>query len=376
MNPTAHSKTEPDDFVKGADISLLKRIEDAGGVYREQGKVKDPLQIFKDHGFNYMRLRLFHTPINKGAQVNTLEYTLELGERIKAKGFKFLLNFHYSDEWAYPGKQYPPAVWKGLSHEQLVEQVFGYTRDVISACRQHKCRPDIVQVGNEITPGMLWEDGRVAGEFDTKQSKWINQAREYNSDSAQARWRRFADLVKAGIRGVSAGAGQPVRTMVHSDRGADLEANKWFFDNLLAQGVDFDVIGLSYYPYWHGPLDNLRQNLIYAARRYRKDIHIVETDYPWKPEQPLETSAASSPGENAQSEEYLPSPEGQKAFLQELIRVVKDTPDNRGKGIFYWAPEWIELKDYPDEPDAPTYWAKALFDENGNMLPGMEAFQD
>ena len=356
-----------EDFAKGADISLLKRIEDAGGVYRQAGKPKDALDIFKDNGFNYMRLRLFHTPSKTGAQVNDLAYTLALAERIKKKGFKFLLDFHYSDGWADPGKQIAPAAWKQLSHSRLVDKVFEYTREVISACRSHNCQPDMVQIGNEVTPGMLWEDGRVTVEGDTTKAKW------QKSQIVSSGWKRFAELLKAGISGTLS-VDKNIRTMIHIDRGGDSATSEWFFDNLLEQDVDFDVIGQSYHPYWHGPFEYLQENLNLMAGRYRKDIYIVETGYPWKAHPEYDRLSSQVKADNQQLLPYPISPQGQKAFLEQLISIIKNTPDGRGGGIFYWSPEWIEVKDQPDESDASVNWTRALFDEGGNTLPAITAF--
>jgi len=355
------------DFAKGADISLLKRIEDSGGLYKQDGRPKDALDIFKDNGFNYIRLRLFHTPPKTGGQVNDLAYTLELAERVKKKGFKFLLNFHYSDGWADPAKQITPAAWRQLSHNQLVDKVFEYTSEVISVFRRHNCQPDMVQIGNEITPGMLWEDGRITDKADTSKAKW------QKSQTVSSGWQRFAELLKAGISGALS-VDKNILTMIHIDRGGDSATSKWFFDNLSEQQVDFDAIGLSYYPNWHGPFDYLQENLCLMAKRYARDIYVVETGYPWKTNPEYDRLTSQDKESYWQSMPYPISPQGQKAFLEQLISIVKETPNSRGKGIFYWAPEWIEVKGQPDEPDATAWRVIALFDDNGNTLPAITAF--
>ena len=152
-------------------------------------------------------------------------------------GFHVLLDLHYSDTWADPGKQFTPAAWSGMNHKQLVDQVFVYTRDVIAAFARKGLMPDMVQVGNEITNGMLWPDGKLPGN-----------------------WDNFADLVNAGIRGVEAGRGRAPRPqiMIHIERSGDLDAAVQFFDNLIARHVHFDVMGLSYYPRWHGDIATMR----------------------------------------------------------------------------------------------------------------------
>ncbi|HUU90521.1 MAG TPA: glycosyl hydrolase 53 family protein, partial [Phycisphaerae bacterium] len=292
-----------DDFLKGGDVSLLAKIERLGGVYRDAGKPKDALAIFKDHGANCMRLRLFHRPGGKGPVVNGLDYTVALGRRIKDSRLKLLLNFHYSDTWADPGHQAKPAAWRDLPFDRLEAAVFAYSRDTIAAFKKAGALPDIVQIGNEIAPGMLWDDGRVGGKFDTPEQ-----------------WRQFGALLRAGVRGVKApiGADERVRIMLHIHPGGSAKVTRWFFDGVLAQGVPFDLIGLSYYPWWHGSFDDLRDNLAATAKRFRKKIVVVETGFPW-------TTERFDPGGNVFGGEperlkaaYPQTPAGQKAFLEEL----------------------------------------------------------
>ncbi|MBL7224348.1 MAG: glycosyl hydrolase 53 family protein, partial [Candidatus Brocadiae bacterium] len=173
-------------FLKGGDISMLTRIEGVGGVYREEGEKREALAIFRGKGWNCVRLRLFHSPSGEGAVCNDLEYTVKLARRAKRAGFQILLDFHYSDTWADPGHQRKPAAWEGLAFEELERAVFAYTRDCIAAFRKAEALPDVVQLGNEITPGMLWPEGRVGG-------------KEFNTPK---QWARLAALLAAGRRGV------------------------------------------------------------------------------------------------------------------------------------------------------------------------------
>jgi arabinogalactan endo-1,4-beta-galactosidase len=336
-------------FLKGADVSILQAVEDGGAVFKEDGKAKDALQIFKDHDFNYIRLRLFHNPDGLLGQVNDLPYTLKLARRCKDMGFKFLLDFHYSDKWADPGHQHTPEAWKDLSHEELTSTVFEYTRDVIGACRVAGCYPDMVQIGNEITPGMMWPDGKL----------WDSPGTEAE------RWTRLGDLVKAGLRGVavaSEGHG-PITTMIQVDCGGDKGRSQWFFDNLKEQGAQFDVIGLSYYPFWHGTFDDLRVNMKNLIERYDKDVIVVETAY--------------YVGKKSQEEDKLPFPttaEGQKDFLDALIRVTREASAGRRTGVMYWEPAWAYATGWARPDWSDDVEARALFDKEGNMLPGMRSF--
>jgi arabinogalactan endo-1,4-beta-galactosidase len=316
------------DYAIGADLSFLKQAEDRGTIFKDNNEPKPGLEIFKNHGYNWIRLRLFHTPTSLP---NNLEYTIALAQEAKKLGYKFLLNYHYSDTWADPGKQYIPKAWEGKSHQELVQAVFEYTRDTIIAFRDADVMPDMVQNGNEIINGMLWPDGRLPNN-----------------------WDNFAELVKAGIDGVDAGKGEEPRPliMVHIDKGGNKEATKSFFDKFNSYGIDYDVIGQSYYPWWHGSLLDLRENLIFMANEYGKDIIIVEAAYNWRPAE--------------YRNKLAPFPEtgdGQRQFLDEVHRMVLSTPDNRGKGVFWWEP-------------AVTggLRSRGMFDDDGNALPVITVF--
>ena len=222
------------EFIKGIDVSTLLQIEDNGGVFKENGVSKDPLQIFNEHGINYVRLKLWHTPISN---YDNLQKVIIAAQRIKNNGLKFLLDFHYSDWWADPGNQTKPAAWNGLSFQSLKDSVYEYTKTVITTLKNHNVLPDMVQIGNEIICGMLWDDGRICEQYNTPQQ-----------------WSNFTSLVKEGIRGVSESIdlNDTVKIMIHVDRGGDNTGARWFYDGMIAQNVEFDIIGLSYYPWWHG----------------------------------------------------------------------------------------------------------------------------
>lgn len=316
------------DYAVGADLSFLKQAEDRGKVFKDMGAAKPGLEIFKDHGYNWIRLRLFHTPTDLP---NNLEYTITLAKAARKLGYKFLLDYHYSDTWADPGKQYVPKAWQGMSHAELVNAVFEYTRQTISAFQEAGAPPDMVQIGNEVINGMLWPDGRIP-----------------------QNWDHFADLVKAGIAGVYAGtrdAPRP-RIMIHIDRGGDQARTKDFFDHLNSYRVGYDVIGQSYYPWWQGSLNDLRENMVFMALEYKKDIIVVEAAYNWKPAEYLKR-----PGP------FPESPEGQKEFLDEVNRVVQETPNGLGKGVFWWEPAV-----------AGPLGSRGFFDESGNALPVITVF--
>jgi arabinogalactan endo-1,4-beta-galactosidase len=325
----ASSRSRGQDYAIGADISFARQAEQQGVVFKENGVVTPVLEILKAHGYNWVRLRLFHAPTDLP---NNLDYTIASAKAAKKLGFHILLDLHYSDTWADPAKQFTPKAWVGLSHEQLVKAVFAYTRDTIAALRSADVLPDIVQIGNEVISGMLWPDGRLPDN-----------------------WDHFAALLKAGIAGVAAGAddGPHPRIMIHIDRGGDVEGTKYFFDKLNSYHVPFDVIGQSYYPWWHGSLNDLRDNLRFMAKTYKKNIFVVETAYSWKPTEYINKKAP-----------FPETPEGQKQFLAAVNRVVQETPGGLGKGIFWWEPA------VPPQPIS----SRSFFDDNNNVLPVITGF--
>lgn len=341
------TKTE---LIKGADVSALLEIEDYGGIFKENDNPKDALEIFRDHGINYIRLRIWHTP-NTG--YCDLGKTLLMASRIKNLGLKLLLDIHYSDSWADPGHQTKPTAWQNLSFQELKDSVYLYNYNLISALKDQSTLPDIVQIGNEITCGVLWDDGRVCDQFNTTQQ-----------------WTQLGELINEGIRGVneSLAPGDSIKIMIHIDRGGDNTGSRWFFDNLLAQNVDFDIIGLSYYPWWQGTLNDLELNVNDLAQRYDKEIIIVETAYPWTLDWYDNThNIVGEPGQLHQG--YPATVEGQTNFLNDLFNLIMDIPDNKGIGLFYWAPEWISV------PTLGSPWENVtLFNFTGDLLSTISAF--
>jgi len=308
------------------------------------------LDIFQNHNINYARIRIWHTP---AAGYYNLEQTLQLAGRIKALGMGLLIDFHYSDTWADPGHQTKPAAWENLSFAALQDSIYQYSYRVIKALSDQNTPPDMVQIGNEIICGLLWDEGRVCGDFNTTQQ-----------------WSQLAALINEGIRGTEDGLRQDdsVQIMIHIDRGGDNGGCRWFFDNLISQNVTFDIIGLSFYPWWHGTLTDLQANINDLGQRYNKDIIVVETSYPWTLD--WNDDVGNVVGDSSQLHPGYPATvEGQTAFLSDLINVVRDVPNNRGLGIFYWEPAWIST---PQEGSRRENLA--LFDFSGELLASISAF--
>jgi arabinogalactan endo-1,4-beta-galactosidase len=338
------------EFLIGGDISALGKIEEIGGLFFDDGKRGDAILIMRKHGANCFRLRLFVNPPYTDVLVNDLSYTIELAKRIKRSGAKLILDFHYSDAWADPGKQFKPEAWKDLNFEELVEKVYSYTYECIRIMKNEGVLPDVVQPGNEITNGMLWPDGKL-----------------YEAGDPERQWSKFTRLLKAAIQGIKDGAGEDeIKILIHIDRGGDWAGTKFFFENLEKHNVSYDIIGLSYYPWWHGVMNSLRETLNNAATHFDKDILVVETAYPY-----FNVNFSQVEYANPKYMEWPMSPEGQKSFLAELVLSVLKTPNNRGLGVIWWYPESTPVSGL-------NVWfggANALFDEKGNVLPAMDIFK-
>lgn len=320
-------------YAVGADLSFVAQAEARGTRFKDAGVEKPALQLFRDHGYDWIRLRLFHTVANSPWPLpNDLPYTLALAKQAKAMGYKVLLDYHYSDTWADGDKQIMPRAWEQLTAPALVRAVEAYTKETIAALREGGAMPDMVQVGNEIAPGMMFPMGKLPEQWDT-----------------------LAELLKAGIRGVeagSAGAPRPL-IMLHIDKGGDKATTQWWFDNAIKRGVPFDVIGQSYYPWWHGTMLDLRDNLAFMAEAYRKPIIVVETAYNFRPAEYIGKPAP-----------FPETPEGQRAFLEAVNAAVMATPYGLGRGVMWWEPAV--------EPSPIR--SRGMFDDAGNALPVVNVF--
>lgn len=343
-----------EDFIRGVDISSLEKVEFYGGKFFDNGEERDVLEILKDRGVNWIRLRIWNDPVLDEGFCDK-ESVVAMGKRVKEHGFKLLLNFHYSDHWADPSKQNKPAAWVDLSFEELKQAVYDYTYEVISELRAVDALPDMVQIGNEIRSGILWPDGKSwgegGGEFD-----------------------RLAQLLQSGINAVHDAAGdESVKIALHLDNGHDNGAYRWFFDEITKRGVEFDVIGLSWYPYWHGTLEQLKYNMSDISARYNKDVAVFETAYAFTLE-----DADGYPnifGSEHEVPGYPVSVQGQADLLYDVFKAVAEVPNNRGLGVFYWEPAWLGVKGAGWMINEGNAWEnQAMFDFNGNALDSLYVF--
>jgi arabinogalactan endo-1,4-beta-galactosidase len=289
---TTASASKPSDFYLGADISTLTQVEQQGGVYMDGDKPGETLAIFMKNGLTGFRLRIWVDPRN-GA--NGLEYTTKLAKRIKDAGGTFMLDFHYSDWWADPQKQNKPAAWAKLDFDALVNQTETYTANVVKTLKEAGATPDFVQIGNEITGGILWPDVQVKVPLSTVKvfSGDVTVITPLEPYDDVRQWDHLIRVLKAageGVRSVSTSADH-VRFVAHIDCGGDWPVTKWYFDHLTSAGVDFDVIGQSFYPKWHGTIENLCDNLRETINHYHKDVMVVETAYPSRDVRPSPAAA-------------------------------------------------------------------------------------
>lgn len=331
-------------FMLGADISSVQELIDRGVTFVDtDGATKDILTLLKAHGFNYVRLRAFVDPTalygyanptghdihRKAESYCDTAHTVEFGQQIKSAGMGFLLDLHYSDNWADPGKQIIPEAWRDAATiDDLASEVRSYTADVIDALVTAGARPDMVQIGNEITPGMLIHVPDANPEPDM----WGNINRVQNAvNGSIENWANLATLLKAGIEGVKS-VDPGIGIMLHVENSDDPEGAVWWVGKAREHGVEFDVLGLSCYTAWHGQPSTWQTTFT--------------------------TLAASFPELSFVVAEYNPE-------RTQVNQMMRDLPDNRGRGTFFW------------EPTQSGVWGAALFTgSNGALHAKTEDFAE
>ncbi len=334
-----------DGYINGMDISFVPQYEEQGMVARDfDGTPMDVLELAKKYGVNSIRLRLWNEPENfpeSGGYCN-LRYTMDMARRIKAQGMSFMLDFHYSDWWADPGNQRKPKAWEHLKGEELERAVYSFTKETLEVLKAEGLLPDIVQIGNEIRSGLIFPDGEVP---------------DYEG---------MVRLINAGIRGAREVAGaEELQVMIHLDQGGRYVLLKEWFDKAFTHGLaDFDLIGLSYYPFWHGSFQDLKDTLEKLLKDYHKPIMIVETAYAWRRSKDgfIDDDQIRIAGVEA-------TPEGQLKVLELVNRIVDSLPDGMGRGTYYWEPMCIPRPGKGGWDDN-----MGLLDEDGKVNVGIKAF--
>ena len=363
-------------FIKGMDLSTLLEMERCGAKYYDHGQEMDILDIMKKYDVDTIRLRLWNDPKSEsgepyGAGNNDLAETIAIGKRVTDAGLGVLLNFHYSDFWADPGKQIKPKAWASYGVEELEKAVYDFTKDSLQKVLDAGVNVRMIQVGNELSNGLLWPEGQLP-----------------NYDNV-------AKFVSAGIRACRE-VKADIPLMIHLDNGGNNALYRDWFDHYMERGEDFDYIGLSYYPFWHGTLQMLEDNMNDIAVRYGKELIVAEvsmghTMEDYKNYEKLtdsERKGYATKPELAAKVEYPMTVQGQADFTKDFLKRVANVADNKGAGFFWWEPAWIpvsgsgwatpaSLKYMNDPGPCGNEWAnQALFDYEGNALPALEVIRD
>jgi arabinogalactan endo-1,4-beta-galactosidase len=369
-------------FLAGGDVSVLGWLEKQGARYRDRrGRRGDALTILRDAGFRIVRLRLYEQPgPGRGhdgwhwpADCMNLPDLLALAHRSAALGMQIQLTFHYSDFWTNGKVQTVPAAWQAqldaLPGEderfaRLCALVHARTREVMLALQAQGTTPQFVSIGNEIEGGMLFPYGALN----------VPNA----VPDGEANWPRLGKLLQAGHDAVKSVAPNS-RTILHLDDGGNMDKYRWYFDHLRSLGVDYDVIGASYYPFWtRKSVTQLADFIRAVTARYDKDLFVMEAGFNWTPNLP-----GGRPGQLADNGPYpaaMSSPKGQQRFMEELLSTLRRTP--RALGLLYWDPIMIEtpgvgwaVRDADGKPGPNVVANTTLFDFEGRALPVLDSWR-
>lgn len=349
-NETAETKetAEKNKLYLGADLSYVNEIEDCGAYYQNEGKKVDPYVLFKEKGCNLVRIRLWHDPV--ATPYSNFEDVKKSIKRAKDEGMEVLLDFHYSDTWADPGHQQIPKAWAGITDTKVLgDSVYNYTRNTLLKLDKANLLPEMVQVGNETNSEIL-------------------QPGEKPKDSID--WKRNGHLLNRGIaavRELSKEKGKDIAIMLHIAQPEN--ALKWFKEAKENNITDYDWIGLSYYPLWSEyKFDRLPEAIDRLITTYNKKLMIVETSYPYTMNEV--DKAGNILNEKALIEGYPATPQGQKDYMLELVKL---TIKGGGSGVVYWEPAWVTstCKTLWGEG---SHWDNATFFDSGNNNEALPAF--
>ncbi|MCD7729984.1 MAG: glycosyl hydrolase 53 family protein [Oscillospiraceae bacterium] len=357
-----------DDFIFGADLSSIIEVENAGGkFYYADGAEGDIFEILASYGINYVRIRLWNDPFDEngnsfGGGGNDVETDIQIAKRAVEAGMKVCLDFHYSDFWADPSKQTLPREWANYNSEDLRQVVYDYTYDVLKEFEAAGCLPSMVQTGNEVNNGIMLPNG--------------------SSRTYQAIYMASA---MSAVKAVDEG----IKTVVHLAEGASYSTLSGILDDLIYLGLDFDVIGLSYYSYWHGSMSEFKDCVERLSQNYSQEICVMEYSYGYGDDSNEYTANIFSSEGNAEDGGYLATVQGQASYIHDVNETVASV--ETGIGSFYWEPAWLPLSgtswasEYAHEylvsqgdggGEGAVSWAnQALFDFSGNPLDSLNAYK-
>jgi len=352
-------------FCMGADLSYVNQIEDHGGEYLDSGQVRDPFRIFKDHGANLVRLRLWHNPVwtktvyqPEGAKIYSDLADVEKSiRRAKDLGMAVDLDFHYSDTWADPSKQKPPDAWASIKNFSILkDSLYQYTYNTLSYLNSRNLMPEMVQIGNEINCGLFYTE--TDSGFPT-------------ASCCDGNWERLGELLNAGIKAVRDVSEQ---ASVHTEIAlhvADPKNVTWWFEHIINNGkvTDFDIVGFSYYPLWHTTISfgNIDLAIKSFKSEFNRKVMILETAYPWTTENV--DSYTNLFGSQTPISGYPYTIEGQSGFL---ISLVQKVVSGGGNGVIYWEPAWISSS-MKDPWGTGSCWENCtFFNFDKNTLPSID----
>ncbi|MGN7762450.1 glycosyl hydrolase 53 family protein [Paenibacillus sp. 22594] len=368
------------DFIKGVDISSIIALENSGvKFYNEGGAVQDIFTTVHEAGVNYVRVRLWNDPFDTagrgyGGGNNDLATAIEIGKRATANGMKLLVDFHYSDFWADPGKQHTPKAWANLSFEDKKTALYTYTKESLQALLDEGINVGMVQVGNET-------NGQFVGESD---------------------WTKMSALFSEGSRAIRE-VNSNILIALHFTNPESSGRYVSYAQKLKDNQVDYDVFASSYYPFWHGTLSNLTSVLKQVTDTFGKKVMVAETSYAYTAEDG-DGHGNTAPQSSGQTLDYPISVQGQANSVRNVIEAVANVGE-AGIGVFYWEPAWLPVgpkenleqnkllwekygsgwaasyaKEY-DPKDAGVWYGgsavdnQALFDFGGHPLPSLNVFK-
>lgn len=366
----------------GVDLSTYREVLTKNKSFYLDGKEVNPLDVFRKNGVSLARIRLWNDPYDENSKpylggTCDLKNFIELAKMQQSRGYEIVLCLHYSDFWADPGKQYLPKAWRTVAPCLLAKKLYRYTLKTLRKIKKEGINIAFVQIGNEITNGMLWPHGKL--------------------DGVDGRVRRgygfLSKLLKEGIKATSK-AFPHAKTIIHLERSHDNAVYREFFTNIISEGVPFDIIGMSYYPYWHGTFEQLSYNIKDMQNTFHKDIMIMETGYGFTMDDYLKTLDKNDRAQLVINDEFiknmnnkLPYPlseEGQASFVEHILTLAQSLDV---KAVFYWEPCWLpgdgicwaspEGQAYINEIGKETRneWAnQCLFDYRGHALKGLSKF--
>lgn len=322
-----------DDFYRGMDASAVLALENSGvKYYNFDGKEQDVFMTLAQAGVNYIRLRVWNDPYDEngngyGGGNNDVATAIVLGQRATKYGMKVCIDFHYSDFWADPKKQFVPKAWEGMDIEEKSDALYNFTLESLTQLLDAGVNVGMVQIGNEINNGM-------SGETDV------------------ANVRKLLTAGSKAVREAAANSGKEILVAVHYTNIDDMKKLDTLLTGLQVKEIDYDIVGLSFYPYWHGTIEDLKNAIIHIRDTYGKKVYVAENAYCYTAEDG-DGSANSVEGTDDLAEGYSASVQGQANEVRDVCAAASEAG---AEGVFYWEGTWIPVG--PADADNSDLWEK------------------